>query len=49
MLEYELFFRYSMDMYVIAGMDGYFKRANPHFATYWGAVKPSFYLDRLLS
>jgi PAS domain S-box-containing protein len=36
MLEYELFFRYSMDMYVIAGMDGYFKRANPTFCNILG-------------
>ena len=36
MLEYELFFKYSMEMYVIAGMDGYFKRANPAFSNMLG-------------
>jgi len=36
MLEYELFFRYSMDMYVIAGNNGYFKRANPAFCNMLG-------------
>ena len=36
MLEYELFFRYSMDMYVIAANDGYFKRANPAFCNILG-------------
>lgn len=36
MLEYELFFKYSMDMYVIAGADGYIKRANPAFCNMLG-------------
>lgn len=36
MLEYELFFQYSMDMYIIAGTDGYFKRANPAFCNMLG-------------
>lgn len=36
MPEYELFFKYSMDMYVIAGSDGYFRRANPAFCNMLG-------------
>jgi len=39
MLEYELFFKYSMDMYVIAGVDGYFKRANPAFCNVLGRTE----------
>ncbi len=36
MPEYELFFNYSMDMYVIAGLDGFFRRANPAFCNILG-------------
>lgn len=36
MPEYELFFSYSMDMYVIAGFDGYFRRVNPAFCNMLG-------------
>jgi diguanylate cyclase (GGDEF)-like protein/PAS domain S-box-containing protein len=39
MMEYELFFNYSMDMYVIAGADGYFKRANPAFCNILGRTE----------
>lgn len=36
MSAYELFFKYSMDMCVMAGYDGYFKHANPAFCAMMG-------------
>lgn len=36
MPEYEMFFKYSLDMYVIAGLDGYLKQANPAFCNMLG-------------
>src|SRR6185369_8019142 len=36
MIDYELFFNYSMDMFVIAGLDGYFKPLNPAFCNTLG-------------
>lgn len=35
-IDFELFFTYSLDMYVVAGLDGYFKRANPAFCNLLG-------------
>ncbi len=36
MIEYEKFFNYSLDLFVIAGADGYFKRVNPAFCNLLG-------------
>ncbi len=49
MIEYELFFNYSLDMFVVAGMDGYFKRVNPAFCNMLGYTESALlsqpYLD----
>ena len=36
MIDYELFFNYSLDMFIVAGLDGYFKRVNPAFCNMLG-------------